>query len=61
MQGNTIVNNVKAGDLDGDGKDELVAGGFAWDGSFVKAQIKVFAWEAKTYLRRTIRNGLGIT
>jgi len=45
VQGNTIVNNIKAGDLDNDGNDELVVGGFAWDGKFVKAQIKVFSWD----------------
>jgi hypothetical protein len=45
VQGNTIVNNVKAADINQDGKDELVVGGFTWDGEDVLAQIKVFAWD----------------
>jgi hypothetical protein len=59
VQGNTIVNNVKVGDLDGDGKDELVVGGFAWDGSFVKAQMKVFAWNGEGLFERDTQEWVG--
>jgi hypothetical protein len=45
VQGNTIVNNVKAADLNGDAKIELVTGGFAWDGERVVAQIKILSWD----------------
>lgn len=45
VQGNTIVNNAKAADLDGDGQKELVTGGFAWDRERVVAQIKVLSWD----------------
>ena len=45
MQGNSIVNNVKAADLDGDGQKELVTGGFARDRERVVAQIKVLSWD----------------
>jgi len=45
VQGNTIVNNVKAADLNGDGQKELVTGGFAWDKERVVAQIKVLSWD----------------
>jgi hypothetical protein len=45
VQGNTIVNNVKAADINQDGKDELVVGGFTWDGEDVLAQIKLFTWD----------------
>jgi len=45
VQGNTIVNNVKAADLNGDGQKELVTGGFSWDEERVVAQIKVLSWD----------------
>jgi hypothetical protein len=44
VQGNTIVNNVKAGDLDGDGAKEIVTGGFTFDGEQVNAQLKIWNW-----------------
>lgn len=44
VQGNTIVNNVKAADLDGDGFKEIVTGGFTYDGKNVKAQLKTWRW-----------------
>jgi hypothetical protein len=44
VQGNTIVNNVKAGDVDGDGVKEIVTGGFAYDGEQVNAQLKIWNW-----------------
>lgn len=44
IQGNTIVNNVKAADIDGDGFNELVSGGFAFDGEKVNAQLKIWRW-----------------
>jgi hypothetical protein len=42
--GNTIVNNVKAADLDGDGLKEVVTAGFTYDGVNVNGQIKVWGW-----------------
>ena len=42
--GNTVVNNVKAADLDGDGVKELVTAGFTYDGQNVNGQIKVWHW-----------------
>jgi hypothetical protein len=45
VQGNTIVNNVKAADLDGDGFKEIVSGGFAFDGEKVNAQLKIWRWD----------------
>lgn len=44
VQGNTIVNNVKASDVDADGFNEIVTGGFAYDGVNVKGQLKVWDW-----------------
>ncbi len=52
VQGNTIVNNVKAADLDGDGILELVSGGFTWDGEKILAQIKVFKWDGVSLVER---------
>lgn len=52
VQGNTIVNNVKAADLNGDGALELVSGGFTWDGSKVIAQIKVFTWNGASLVEQ---------
>jgi hypothetical protein len=47
-QGNTAVNNVKAADLDGDGKEEMVTAGFAYDGDKVNAQIKIWRWDGNS-------------
>jgi hypothetical protein len=51
-QGNTAVYNVKAGDLDGDGKKEVVTGGFAYDGEQVNAQIKVWRWDGDALMEK---------
>jgi hypothetical protein len=48
IQGNTGVNNMKAGDVDGDGISEIVTGGFAFDGQKVNAQLRVWSWNGKT-------------
>jgi hypothetical protein len=42
--GNTIVNNLKVGDIDGDGIPEIVTGGFTYDGEKVNAQIRIWNW-----------------
>jgi hypothetical protein len=46
VQGNTIVNNVKTADLDGDGYKEIISGGFAFDREKVNAQLKIWRWDA---------------
>jgi hypothetical protein len=51
VQGNTVVNNVKAADLDGDGFKEIVAGGFAFDGENVDAQLGIWRWDGMVLLR----------
>ena len=51
VQGNTIVNNVKAADLDGDGFKEIVAGGFAFDGEKVNAQLGIWRWDGMVLSR----------
>jgi hypothetical protein len=47
VQGKTMVNNVKAADLDGDGFKEVVSGGFAFNGKKVNAQLKIWRWNGK--------------
>ncbi len=44
--GNTLVENVKVGDVDGDGVSELVTGGFAFDGEKVNAQLRIWSWNS---------------
>jgi LPXTG-motif cell wall-anchored protein len=46
VQGNTGVNNLKVGDVDGDGTLEVVTGGFACDGQKVVAQLRVWGWSS---------------
>jgi len=45
VQGNTVVNNVKAADLDGNGLNEIVSGGFAFNGEKVNAQLGIWRWD----------------
>jgi hypothetical protein len=50
VQGNTMVNNVKVGDVDCDGIPEIITGGFAYDGEKVTAQLRIWMWDGKTLL-----------
>ncbi|MCK4885237.1 VCBS repeat-containing protein, partial [Candidatus Bathyarchaeota archaeon] len=42
--GNTLVNNLKVGDVDGDGIAEIVTGGFTYDGEKVNGQLRIWNW-----------------
>ncbi len=44
VQSNTVVYNVKAADLDKDGKKEIVTAGSTYDGVNVNGEIKVWRW-----------------
>jgi len=47
-QGNTVVNNVKVADVDGDGFAEIVTTGFTYDGQKVEAQLKIWNWTSNS-------------
>jgi hypothetical protein len=50
VQGNTVVNHVKVGDLNGDGFAEIVTGGFAFDGENINAQLRIWSWNGESLL-----------
>ena len=45
--GNTIVNNLRVGDVDSDGVLEVVSGGFTFDNENIIAQIKIWNWNGQ--------------
>jgi len=45
VQGNTMVHNVKVGDVDSDGVPEIVTVGFTYDGENVNAQLRIWSWD----------------
>lgn len=49
--GNTLVENVKVGDVDGDGVAEIVTGGFAYDGQKMNAQLGIWKWDGSILVR----------
>lgn len=42
--GNTMINNVKVGDVDSDGLPEVITGGFTYDGQLFNAQLRIWNW-----------------
>jgi hypothetical protein len=42
--GNTVVNNIKVADVDGDAYQEIVTGGFTYDGARALAQMRIWNW-----------------
>lgn len=42
--GNTMVNNVKIADVDGDNLPEILTGGFTYDGNKVNGQLRIWSW-----------------
>ena len=48
VQGNTVVNNVKVGDVDDDGVPEIITGGFTYDGEKTVAQLRIWNWNGQS-------------
>jgi len=48
--GNTMVENVKVADVDGDGSAEVVSGGFTFDGEKVNAQLRIWRWNGYAFI-----------
>jgi hypothetical protein len=43
--GNTMVSNIKIADVDGDGVQEILSGGFTYNGNKVEAQLRISNWK----------------
>ena len=46
--GNTMVNNLKVGDVDDDDTAEIVTGGWTYDGEKSNAQLRIWNWNGHT-------------
>jgi hypothetical protein len=53
VMGNTLVKNLKVGDVDSDGSAEIVTGGFTYDGEKINAQIRVWYYGATLSLEKS--------
>jgi len=51
--GNTLVNNLKVDDIDGNGSPEIVTGGFTYDGENVNAQLGVWSWDGSVLAQQS--------
>lgn len=51
--GNTMVSNLKVGDVDDDGVLEIVTGGFTYDGEKVNAELTIWNWSSQTLMLET--------
>jgi hypothetical protein len=47
--GNTIVNNLRVGDVDSDGVNEIVSGGFTFDNEKIIAQLAIWNWDGQSF------------
>ncbi len=44
VMGNTLANNVKVADVDGDGTPEIVTSGFTYNGNQAQGQLRIYNW-----------------
>jgi hypothetical protein len=51
--GNTLVNNLKVDDIDGDHTPEIVTGGFSYDGERATAQIMIWSWNGSVLVQES--------
>ncbi len=51
--GDTYINSVAVGDVDGDGKNEIVTGGYYYDGTRYVAQLCV--WDGATLALENVK------
>jgi hypothetical protein len=49
--GNTLVNNLKVGDVDSDGVAEIITGGFSYNGEKIMGQIGIWNWNGDVVSR----------
>lgn len=48
VRGNTMAHALDVGDVDGDGKPEVVTGGFTYDGAYARGQVRVWRWNGSS-------------
>ncbi len=48
VMGNTASNALDVGDVDGDGKNEVVTAGFTYDGARAVAQVRIWSWSGQS-------------
>jgi hypothetical protein len=53
VMGNTLIENLKVGDVDGDGSAEIVTGGFTYDGKKINAQIRIWNFDQGLSLEKS--------
>ena len=46
--GNTMASKLKVSDVDADGVQEIITGGFTYDGSKVEGQLRIWSWNGET-------------
>jgi hypothetical protein len=51
--GNTMINNIKAADVDHDSIPEIITGGWTYDGTVFNAQLRIWNWNKQTLTLET--------